>query len=164
MRRPLTHALVIGHAAVSGCVAFVPESRDPRTLAAAEIKRTCTGARGDVASIAPLDTVEPLYVRRPSKSGHDTHLMGARLRLRPVAGVTPQLLERALRCHQARAALADIPVTERDPWVLPGVWMNIEVQGDGAELVASVSSDRGDEARAILARATRVSRGAVTSP
>ncbi len=156
--RPLLAASLLAAGAVSGCVAFVPATRDPHALATAEAKRTCPGARDDVASIAPVDAVEPHYVRRPSKSGHDTHLMGARLRLRPVAGVTPELLERALRCHQARATLHEITAADDDPWVLPGVWMDITVEGHGSELLATVASDRGGEARAILARATRARR------
>jgi len=156
--RPLSPLALLALATTSACVAFVPATHDPRALAAAEAKRTCPGARDDVASIAPVDAVEPLYVRRPSKSGHDTHLLGARLRLRPVAGVTPELLERALRCHQARAALGEIAHAEDDPWVVRGVWVKIEVEGHGAELIASVASDRGEEARAILAHATRARR------
>ena len=143
-------ALVVG-----GCVAFVPEPSDPRVLARDEARATCTGAPDRARELAPVESSEALYVRRPSKSGHETHLLGARLFVRPLPGVTPQLLERALRCHQARAALGEVPVADDDPWVLPEGWARIEVAGGGAALVVTVAADRADDARRILERASR---------
>ncbi len=149
-------ALLLGALAVvaTGCVALVPEPSDPKILAREEARATCAGVPDRARELAPVESSEALYVRRPSKSGHETHLLGARLFVRPLPGVTPQLLERALRCHQARAALGEIPVVGDDPWVLPGGWARIEVAGGGATLVVTVATDRAEDARRILERAS----------
>jgi hypothetical protein len=116
------------------------------------------------ARIAPLispnviESVDPLYayvVGGPN--GREAHLRGSRISFRPTSGVTAEILERSLQCHQARALLAQTPSAVDDPYVLADRWLTIDVTSSGSSLVANVQADQFDDARLVLERAKRFS-------
>jgi hypothetical protein len=170
MSRRFGLAAVVATCAGAGCFVFVPEPRDRIELATAQAHDSCATShsqRSDEADVArrivgpeAIDRVEPLYASVPSRSGHEEHFLGARLRIRPTPGMTAELLERTLRCHAARQTLGTEPALLDDPYVLPHGWVKIRVESVDGTFVVKLSSYDHAAAREILAR----SRAFVAAP
>ena len=100
-----------------------------------------------------VETVEPAYSTVPSGNDRAIRLRGARLHLRPALNVSAEALQRTLECHQARVTLGAATATADDPYVLPGAWLDIDVDSSGDGLVAAVLVDHFEDARRVLDRA-----------
>jgi hypothetical protein len=145
---------------VSSCGWFplLPDTRTPADRARAMTAK-CAGESEQRAAVALsatlVEAVEPAYATVDSGNDRVIRLRGARLHLRPSLNVSSEALERTLECHQARVALGDSPAMVNDPYVLPGAWLDIDVDSTGDGLVAAVEVSRFDDARLILDRARR---------
>jgi hypothetical protein len=150
-------SLVLGF--VVGCNGWFPLLPDMRTPAdhARGMAEKCVheseSQAADALSPALVESVEPAYSTVPSGNDRVIRLRGARLHLRPALNVSAEALQRTLECHQARVALGNDPTIARDPYVLDGAWLDIDVHSGGDGLVALVLADRFDDARAVLDRA-----------
>jgi hypothetical protein len=74
---------------------------------------------------------QPLYSLVPTKADQpEARVNGATLVVQPPAGVTADRMTRALQCHSARAVLSQTkePSFADDPFVLPGSWLDINVE------------------------------------
>jgi hypothetical protein len=103
-----------------------------------------------------VEAVEPLYSRaQDGKSGESARLLGAVVRVRPLPGMTAELLDRGLECYSARRVLGRIPdnSTPNDPFWLPGRMVDIDAESarDGFEV--GIRGQTVDDAQEILIRA-----------
>jgi hypothetical protein len=139
----------------TACALFLPESQNRMELASREQRETCGKTEIDPRVIGPeaIERVEPLYSTVPSRSGHDVHFLGAKLRVVPMPGMTSELLERTLRCHGAQETLAATPATPGSPYWLPNGWVKIRVESDDGAFSVKLSSHERRSADEILARA-----------
>lgn len=138
-----------------GCALLVLPSRDPVELATQEQKESACDASAvdpELEGAGAIMSVEPAYSSIPSKTGYDTHLLGAELRYRPLPGLTTERLQRALRCHAVRLTLART-IPPEDPFVLPNAWVKIKVEAAETSFVVRATSTEALEAKEILGRA-----------
>jgi hypothetical protein len=98
--------------------------------------------------------VEPLRVAVPHVANMRT--VGAVVAFRPVPGLTTELLQRIIACHQARNAVLgyDLPEMSYCPVALKGVTATVRSGGD--RLLVDISSKDQDTAEKILERAQRL--------
>jgi hypothetical protein len=85
-------------------------------------------------------------------------LRGARVRLRPLPGATPEWVTRELECYNARRTLGEENGPEDDPYYLPGVALTFVVEAGGDSLVVRVETSEVKDAEKVLARARRAAR------
>jgi hypothetical protein len=106
-------------------------------------------------ALAPslVEAVEPAYSTVASGNDRAIRLRGARLHMRPELNVSAEALQRTLECHEVRVTLGDVPEVADDPYVLRGVWLDIDVDSVGDGLVAAVRVDEFQDARRVLDRA-----------
>jgi hypothetical protein len=139
-----------------------PPAKTPVEQAASMAQTRC-GTDVAEASLVPLvtgasvESVEPLYTRSGGdRSGADTHLSGALVRVRASQGVTAEWLDRALECHGAKRMLDQLPsdTIANDPFWLPGRTVDIDVESARDGFKVAVRADGTDEAQEILIRAT----------
>lgn len=155
-RRRWPHGLAVWAALESsGCFLFIPESHDRAELALQDERDTCGKTEIDPRVIGPdiIERVEPLYSSVPSRSGSEVHFIGAKLRVLPMPGMTPELLERTLRCHGALQTLGKSPAVVDSPYLLPTGWVKIRVDSDNGAFTVKLSSHDRPSASAILERA-----------
>ena len=98
---------------------------------------------------------------RTGRSGSESRLQGARLRLRPIAELTTTSLEALLICHQARLLLGRSGEIEspNDPYWLPRAWVEISVESDGGNFVINLKGRDIGQANEILSRAKAFAAG-----
>lgn len=119
-------------------------------LVAAEAA-ACAGLGKAEVSQSPLTHAKDIVAVTEVREG--ARLLGVRVVLRRVSGLTPDWLRRSLACHQARAAalghpprfMADCPMT------LPGVTAEVRDERDGLAVI--LTAEREEIAAAILGRA-----------
>jgi hypothetical protein len=156
MKRAFTLLLPPLLAACGGWFPLLPDTRTPTDFARAMAEKCAhePEERATAAASASLvESVEPAYSTVPSGNDRAIRLRGARLHLRPALNESAQAFQRSLECHQARVTLGDGPAIADDPYVLDGAWLDIDVDSGGDGLVASVLSDRFDDAKRVLERA-----------
>jgi hypothetical protein len=102
-----------------------------------------------------VDRLEPIYSTvRTGRGNREAHLIGARLFVHPLEGVTSELLERALRCHNARKiAQQTADTTPPDPFWCPTCWIEIGVSSAGNGLEIQLKNEELVTAKRILSRA-----------
>jgi hypothetical protein len=153
---PFLAACLVG---CSGVPFLVP---DTRTAAdhAHEIAPRCKDFPED--SVAPMlapnviDAVEPAYSYVNSGPvDREPRLRGARIRIKPLAGFSKETIARSVECHESRVVLGQASAPPDDPYVLPGHWLDIDVESEGDGFSVFVRSDEMDTARQVLARAQR---------
>jgi hypothetical protein len=71
-------------------------------------------------------------------------------------------IARTLECHQASVTLGEAQASADDPYVLPGRWLDIDVESEGDGFAAVVAVDRLEDAREVLDRARRFARGSAS--
>jgi hypothetical protein len=106
--------------------------------------------------LGAVQRVDPIIV--VLKSGRiisKSTLVGARVSLRALHGITPQWLERTLHCHQAQRTLdssspADL---DADPFWLPDGWVEMEVRPVRGGFIAKLRGSTDEEAEEIYSRA-----------
>jgi hypothetical protein len=147
--------------ALSGCGScwWFPLLPDNRTIAdrAHELDDTCGDDAGpsapDALSPSVIERVEAAYLHVNQGAGGDLRLRGANLHMRPTVNMPVGVLQRALECHEAAVVLGHARELPDDPYVLPGVWLEIDVSATSHGLVAAVLTDSPDAARSVLERA-----------
>lgn len=159
MQRGTTCSLCVSALLASSCHSFVP---DLRTAAdrAHELSTKCASSTVEQAarfvSPAAVEAVEPSYSYvKSGPEDRQARLRGARLHLRPGPGMTRELVTRELECHEARATLGQEVAPADDPYVLPGSWVEIEVDSEGDGFVVDARVDEFEPARQVLDRARR---------
>jgi len=161
---PLCLAALAAPLSGYGCGAFSPLLPDARTPAdrAHQLDARCKGGGEErVAAIfAPstVDSVAPSYSYVQSGNDRAVRLRGAEIHLRPLAGFARESLARDLECHEARVVLGAAAPRADDPFVLPGRWVEIDVNSEGDGFVVLARVDEIDSARELLARAQRTYR------
>jgi len=154
----------VASAATTGCTLDDLNPPPPQTASdkAASLERTRCGPDVDesrlraVVSGDAVESVEPLYTSAPgAKSGSESRLYGAQIRIRAAQGVTAQWLDRALECHGARRMLqhASADRLANDPFWLPGRMVDIDAQPARDAFDVSVRGESTDDAQEILIRA-----------
>jgi len=134
----------------------------PDTRTAAEHAREVAGRCGafseetvrTLASPSVVEMVEPAYAYVSSgPTDREPRLHGARISLRPVAGLSRETIQRSLECHQAHVVLGTAPMRDEDPYVLPGAWLDLDVSSEGDGFVVAVQASTIDDAKRVLQRA-----------
>jgi hypothetical protein len=98
--------------------------------------------------------VEPYYrFVMGGPSGSESHLAGAKLELRPLPGVTEELLERGLMCRSAQIMLGHAQGAPNEPYALTDSWVKIDVKSGHGAFVVTVSAEDPNRAREVLDRA-----------
>lgn len=146
----------------AGCAYPGKATREERlTIAAEERGRYCDrdveAVVGEIGS--DIRVAEPLYVKLrtgPKASNYSVKLVGAQLYVPGRHGMTPEELERVLRCHQARSVLGDISPTAADPFSLPDAWIDIRVRPERWGLVVNVRGQTPEESQLVDSRAQRL--------
>jgi hypothetical protein len=124
-------------------------------------RHVAIGDASTVASPGVIDSVEPAYSYvAAGPADHETHLRGARIHLRPLPAASRESFQRSLECHQAHVTLGATQALTNDPYVLPGRWVDIDVDSEGDGFVALVRVDHLDDAKEVLDRARRFARAA----
>jgi hypothetical protein len=170
MRRYLARSLI----ALSGCgsCSWFPLLPDNRNTVdrAHELSETCEEQEDAGPVVVPealspslIERVEAAYTHMNAGAGGDLRLRGVKLHLRPALNMPVGVLERALECHEARVTLGDATELPDDPYVLPGVWLEIDVSATKEGLVAAVLADGPDDARRVVERAHRFAPSARVS-
>jgi hypothetical protein len=151
---------VVGALALPACAFFspIPDARSPVDRAH-EIDVQCrelseATAAPDVSKTA-IDSVEPLQSHVQSGNNSETRLLGAKIHVRPLPGLTRELLARELQCHEARVLLGKAPPLVDDPYSAAPAWVDISADSEGNGFAVSVESFDFDTANAELARARR---------
>ena len=131
---------------------------DIRAVAADEHARQCGGASsaGEVAALAAdaVSRVEPVHEEERGRNAvRQGALVGARVSLRAIPGVTPESLERALRCHCAERVLAGERADHEASFCLTDGWADIEVGFERRGYVVTLRGQTPRQAEALLAQA-----------
>jgi hypothetical protein len=143
-----------------GCfLSPIPDTRTPADRAR-EIAPRCKAfseeASRNALSPSLIEAVEPAYSYVSSGPvDRQARLRGARVHLRPAEGLSRESLQRNLECHQAGVLLGQIRGPVDDPYVLPGVWLDIDADSDGDGFVVAVQTNALASARDVLERARR---------
>jgi hypothetical protein len=149
--------------AIASALSPIPDMRTP-TDHAREISARCKGVTEESSApmLAPdaIDSVEPDYSVVPSGNAQATHMLGARIHIRPLPALTKESLERTLLCHEAHVMLDGAKSPENDPYVLPLRWLDIDVASEQAGFVARVETNANEDAHRALERARLYARAA----
>ena len=117
-------------------------SRPPPRAQAAAVEPGCGQApnAGDARILESknVDRVEPLYaIVSSTPNGMESRLIGARVHLRTIDGITAETVNHALVCQAARVTLDEQAAGAPCPYFVPGMWVDIDVKADpmGYEVV-----------------------------
>jgi hypothetical protein len=101
-----------------------------------------------------VQKVEPYYrYVMGGPNGREARFAGAELHVRPLPGVTAELLERGLSCRAAQLVLGHAEPAPNEPYFLPDGWVKVEVRSGGGSFVVSLSGEDWDRGHTIYARA-----------
>jgi hypothetical protein len=141
-----------------GCTLSRPP---PRAQAAAVEARCEPPSATDVRIVEAknVDRVEPLYATVSSTpNGVESRLIGAKVHLREMSGVTAEAVNQALVCHAARLTLTTQAAGAPGPYFVPGVWVDIDVKADATGYEVVLRGQDFEEAQQILDRAKLFAR------
>ena len=150
-----SHWLLVGTATLAiGCVT----SRPPPRAQAAAVAASCGDYAGaaDARIVGPknVDHVEPLYaIVDSTPNGMESRLIGAKVHLRTIDGVTAESVSHALACHAAQETMSGRDIGDSCPYAVPGVWVDIDVKADGLGYEVVLRGQDFDEGKQILTRA-----------
>ncbi len=145
-------------ALLAGCMGVLPgvTPHDIRYDAATLEHDRCDTTPVDTRIFGPeaVTKVEPFYrYVMGGPNGREAHLTGAEIELRPLPGLTQELLERGLLCRSAQVMLGHARPLPNEPYALVDSWVKIDVKsGHGAFLVDLAAEDP-TRAREVLERA-----------
>jgi sterol desaturase/sphingolipid hydroxylase (fatty acid hydroxylase superfamily) len=135
---------------------LAPAKKPPREHAR-DVDDKCGGIMED--DVAPLmrrrglESVETSTTSSLGPNGRVETPRGARIHVRPSAGLTRERIARGLECHEARVIIGRWTAQENEPWVLPQKWVDFEVAAEGDGFVVDVITDDPEDAKTVLARA-----------
>jgi hypothetical protein len=148
----------LGQCLVACILSPLPETRTPVDYAR-EVEVHCKnfsdGAAAQLYVPEAVESVEPAYSYVANGNDRRPNLRGAAIHLRPLPGLSAELMTRSLECHQASVTLGRAPATADDPYVLPGRWLDLRATSEGDGFVAFARIDSIADARAVLDRALR---------
>lgn len=149
----LTLLLLVVTAA--GCAAVLGHGPPPEDVASVEQSLCGPDFRLDERILSPaiIQSVEPSYGPIYTKSGRQQSLIGAQLRMLALPELTPQWINRTLRCHAARQILGREPTVPNDPYWLSNARVEIRVIAEEVSFLVLLHADGIDNARALLERA-----------
>ncbi|MGA7124555.1 MAG: hypothetical protein WBY94_30915 [Polyangiaceae bacterium] len=155
-------AAALAGVSLVGCGRAAPATTPADKAAAVETSK-CSAAV-DEGRLAPvltgsaIESVEPLYTRVAMRESdvQATALHGAWITVRPLPGMTAELLERSLECHSARATLGRVDTPTSDPFALQSALVDISVKREGDAFRVGVGAPRTEEAHEILNRAEQL--------
>jgi hypothetical protein len=101
-------------------------------------------------------SAEPLYSNVPTSYNDIEHRVnGAKLLVRAPEGVSAERMTRVLQCHSARQLLGHAERAElpRDPYCLPGTWIDIGVTPKDGNYAVTLEADTIAKSLQVYARA-----------
>jgi hypothetical protein len=154
-------ALAFGAIALSGCASGVyglipaPNHADRVQVATEQERKKCDRDPPDARLFAPetVESVAPHYLYVMIGGGREARLHGAELQLRPLPGMTPEIVVRTLDCRSARLVLGHAEGAASEPYWLPDGWVKIDARSEDGSFVVTVDGEDLPEAKEILARA-----------
>ena len=156
------HVLFSGFcAACLGACHFGPlwDFRTPADIARDSAGR-CKSYTADknplLLSASLVEKVEPAIAHVASGPIQDeARLRGALIHLRPAPGLTREVLQRVVECHEVHVVLGTERELPYDPYTLPGKWLEIAADSEGDGFSVSVQTEEFATAQQVLARARR---------
>jgi hypothetical protein len=130
---------------------------EPRVIAAKE-QAQCRYLAPTADRIAVdrrlVDGVEPntAHVYSLQMQNPEARVIGAKLHIRPIEGVTPSTLGTVLVCHETQQLLRG-PTLADDPYSLPDYWVDIHVEPEGPGYVVTTEGPNVTVGLELLARA-----------
>jgi hypothetical protein len=155
--RTIVRALLL-LGSLSGCTAIIPGvmPHDLRYDAAKLEHDRCDPTPVDprLYGAEIIQKVEPYYrFVMGGPNGRESHLAGAQLELRPLAGVTAELLERGLECRSAQIMLGHAEALANEPYAFADSWVRIDVKSGHGAFLVTLAADDSNRARELLERA-----------
>lgn len=101
-------------------------------------------------------SAERIYSNVPTAYNDiERRVNGAKLLVRPPEGVSPERMTRILQCHSARQLLGqtNLPEVAKDPYSLPGTWLDIRVTPEDGNYAITIEADTIDKSLQVYARA-----------
>ena len=119
-------------------------------------KRACAGLSQADIEQSPFSHRDDIVRVEPLRAGNQAR--GARVVFRAVRGLSADWMQKAITCHQARAAALGYPpqAMSYDPLMAAPTRTTVEQRGE--EIVVTVTASRDDEAAAVLGRAQALPR------
>jgi hypothetical protein len=150
--------LSVSVGALLGCTGIIPGlmPHDVRYDAARLEHDQCDATPVDPRLYGPglVQKVEPYYhFVMGGPNGGEARLAGARLELRPLPGVTEELLERGLECRSAQVMLGQAEPATNEPYAFTDGWVRIDVKPGRGAFVVTLTAEDSTRAREVLARA-----------
>jgi hypothetical protein len=122
-------------------------SRPSPTAKAAGIEQAqcdpSVAAQDSLVSSTRVLAVQPIYSHVMTSYSSEERVNGAKLLIRPPAGVSAEEMTRILQCHSAREWLGKVnpEAVKNDPYWLPDAWVNIDVKPEDGNFAVTISAD-----------------------
>lgn len=167
MPSPPTFLCLFTLATCAACTTLIPgvSPHDIRRDAASLEKSRCNPTSPDprLYGVPVIEKVSPLYqyvIGGPND--REARLGGAEIELRPLPGVTAELLERTLVCRSAQLTLGHAEPLANEPYFLPDGWVKVDVRSGGGSFIVRLSGEDDEHGREILRRARAYAAGVLT--
>jgi hypothetical protein len=130
---------------VCACATAVPPSAKAAEVERIQCDSGPTGADDiHLLQSAAVIRSEPLYSHViTGNNGFEERVDGAKLIIRPPAGVSAERMTRIIQCHSARALLgqADRANFVDDPFWLPDTWVTVEVTPENGNYAVTLEAN-----------------------
>jgi hypothetical protein len=146
----LSHPFAVLTVGMTVCLASACASNPPPTAQAARVvslQCDAPSSERDAAQVlksAAVLEVKPIYSHMSTaNNGSEDRVSGAKLVVRPPAGVTAEEMTRLLQCRSARILLGQMAsdAVSSDPYWLPDTWVNIDVKPENGNFAITASAD-----------------------
>jgi hypothetical protein len=142
---------VVAGMLIAGCA----EGPRPKPEMPVGLSPLCAGDvwRGSAVVLGPevIESVEPLYANLSSHGSLQARLRGAIVHVKPVAGLTPNVLEAMIDCHRLAIARGIVAASDNDPYALDEDRMSVKVELDPSGLIVKLGCDDINDAKRVLA-------------
>ena len=150
--------IVLLGTSLGGCTLLIPGTMPHERSADAvdQERHRCDAEPVDPRLYSPaiVERVSPHYgYVMGGPNGRETHLTGADLEVRPLPGVTAEVLERGLMCRSAKLVLQHASPLPSEPYFLPDGWVKVDVHSGNGSFVISLIAEDDVHGREILDRA-----------
>jgi hypothetical protein len=144
------HRAIVFAALTSAALACESEP-SPIVRAAGVERRTCDERSTPQSEVELLKSAtvleaEPIYghIFDANHANISKQVIGAKLLVRPPAGLRPDQMARALQCHSARVLLGQVSAAAvpDDPSWLPDAWVDIDVIPENGEFAVLLTSSK----------------------